>query len=166
MSKFDELNKAITHLMKARDIFSELLEKDKSNPMPPNEACVFYDEFKTAYTTATDQTKALTKLLQYMSYTWLPEKFASNDIKTITVDSVNKRFTISHKTNVRQVADKPTIMEWLRKNEAEALIQETVNASSLASFAKYRLEEEGKDLPPELFEVTVARLVSATKVKS
>ena len=50
-------------------------------------------------------------------------------------------------------------MKWLRDNDAGGLIIETVNASTLASFAKERAME-GKPLPEDTFKVGTAPYTS------
>lgn len=50
---------------------------------------------------------------------------------------------------------------WLRENGLEALIQETVNASSLSGAAKERMAE-GHELPEDLFKVHIKDSVSLT----
>jgi hypothetical protein len=54
-------------------------------------------------------------------------------------------------------------MNWLRDNGAESLIIETVNAQTLASYAKSVMEEEGKDLPHNLFKTNILTYTSITK---
>jgi hypothetical protein len=54
-------------------------------------------------------------------------------------------------------------IEWLRSNNAEDLIQETVNSQSLSRFAK-DLIEEGRELPEDIFNVAIIPNTSRTKV--
>ena len=45
--------------------------------------------------------------------------------------------------------DKPVGFQWLREQGHGGLITETVNASTLAAFAKNMMDTEGKELPHE-----------------
>jgi hypothetical protein len=59
--------------------------------------------------------------------------------------------------------DKQLGMDWLRNTGNESLIQETVNSSTLAAFAKSKTEEEGKELPSDIFKTSVMTYTSITK---
>ena len=86
--------------------------------------------------------------------------FSNQNVKTIKLDDVG-RVTV----NVRWTAsmlDKTRGMEWLRTSGNEGLIQETVNAMTLASFAKTETLA-GKPLPDYLFNVGTAQHMSITK---
>lgn len=61
------------------------------------------------------------------------------------------------------IIDKVGGYEWLRSSGNGSLITETVNSSTLAAFAKNYSEDEGKDLPAELFKVGVMQYTSITK---
>jgi hypothetical protein len=70
--------------------------------------------------------------------------------------TVSRRFSAS-------MLDKEIGMDWLRKNGHGDLIQPTVNAQTLAAFAKNMQEVEGKDLPVEIFKVGTVPYTSITK---
>lgn len=72
------------------------------------------------------------------------------------------RVSVSHKWSA-SILDKPAGFSWLREHQAGDLIQETVNAQSLASYAKRKIEEDGVDLPPEIFKVGTTPYTSITK---
>jgi hypothetical protein len=92
----------------------------------------------------------------------LPQMFKDSGVTSIAVDGY--RFVISHTVRASIPADtKPAAYEWLRNNDKEELIFETVNASTLAAEAK-KMMEEGLELPQDLFKVAVVPNVSVTKV--
>ena len=77
---------------------------------------------------------ALKKHVDALSYDILPTLFTNANVKTINLEGYG-RFTV----NVRWTAtmiDKRKGMEWLRETGNEGLIIETVNAQTLAAFAK------------------------------
>lgn len=103
---------------------------------------------------------ALQKHVDSLSYDILPTMFDNQNVKTIKLDNIG-RVTV----NVRWTAsmlDKPKSMEWLRTSGNEGLIQETVNAMTLASFAKTETMA-GKPLPDHLFRVGTNQHMSITK---
>jgi hypothetical protein len=93
----------------------------------------------------------------------LPEMFSTHNIKSLTT-TTGYRITISQKMYAGFKADMKEIgIEWLRSNNAEDLIQETVNSQSLSRFAK-DLIEEGRELPEDIFNVAIIPNTSRTKV--
>lgn len=52
--------------------------------------------------------------------------------------------------------------QWLRDNGLSELITETVNAQTLSAAAKARLEDQGLDLPADLFNVQLVPNTSVT----
>lgn len=59
--------------------------------------------------------------------------------------------------------DKEAGLDWLRKNGQEGIIQETVNSSTLAAFSKSYMEQDGKDLPEDIFKVSMQPYTSIRK---
>lgn len=110
-----------------------------------------------------DLRKEIYALLETLSKGTLPEMMDENKTKTITLSSVGRRFTVSSKLSASMI-DKTKGIQWLKDNGGDALPQETVNAQSLASFVKARIETEGKDVPEDIFKVSYVRNISATKV--
>jgi hypothetical protein len=59
--------------------------------------------------------------------------------------------------------DKPLGLDYLRNSGNGSLIQETVNSNTLAAFAKNFNDEEGKELPGEIFKTSIMTVTSITK---
>lgn len=94
----------------------------------------------------------------------IPDMMESKDVRNITLDDIGYRFTKSARMFC-SMPDKEKGMEWLEQNGAGDLIVPTVNAQTLSSWAKERLEVEGLDLPDDLFKVTTIPNTSMTKAK-
>jgi hypothetical protein len=73
------------------------------------------------------------------------------------------RVSVSHRFSCSMI-DKDQGIKWLKTNGHEGLVQETVNAQTLAGFAKNLLEDKGEELPPDLFKVGTSPYTSITKV--
>lgn len=125
------------------------------------EMCRLYYKATEAYDDLDKQRKLLNAKLEHMSRTVIPELLDAKKVKNITLDDLRVRFS----KNVRisaSIADKPAAYQWLRDNGHGDLVTETVNASSLSSFAKEYVTETQQDLP-ECFKVSTMIYVSATK---
>ena len=103
---------------------------------------------------------ALQKHVDSLSYEIIPTLFMNHNVKTITVNDVG-RVSINVRWSASML-DKSKGLEWLRTSGNEGIIQETVNAMTLASFAKTETLA-GKPLPEHLFRVGTAQHVSITK---
>lgn len=105
----------------------------------------------------------------FLSTQLIPDTLRANDVKTITVDGIGEdglamRVSVSHRYAC-SMPDKQAGFQYLREAGDGGLITETVNSSSLAAYAKNKLQEEGVELPPELFKVSINPFTSLTKVK-
>ena len=104
-----------------------------------------------------DQVKAE---INDLSQNIIPSVFASQDVQTIKIldvgrVTVNTRWTAS-------MPDKPLGMQWLKSTGNGGLVIETVNAMTLAAFAKQRALD-GEPLPDNLFNIGTAQTTSITK---
>lgn len=126
--------------------------------------CRIYDDVRGLHEAMEEAEKALSKLKQHLGVTVLPRRFNEEGVGNMSVKDLGARFTINTRLNASMAANKEAAMAWLRENGYEALIQETVNASTLAKFAGEYTVEQGKDLPADLFRVTTVQYVSRTKI--
>lgn len=61
------------------------------------------------------------------------------------------------------ILDKERGLDHLRKIGQGGLIQETVNSSTLSAFARSWMEDEGKDLPEDIFKTSMSPYTSIRK---
>lgn len=120
---------------------------------------------REAYEALDEERKKTYAILERMSRGTIPDLFVEKDVKTISLASIGRRFTVSAKVSA-SITDKPGAYAWLRdpKQDAGALITETVNASSLSAFAKEYTTMQGKDLPMAYFKVSTMNFTSVTKI--
>lgn len=138
-------------------------EEARKGKLP--EALRLWYEISQQYEELDKARKELYAQIEQMSRATLPEMLDESDVKTITLelDGGRKvRFTKNARVSCSMV-DKEGGMNWLRESGNEALIQETVNSSTLSAFAKQYIEDEGRDLPPEMFKMSTLNYISATK---
>ena len=145
------------------DSLLERAQRDTTEVVQTNDIPKTVVHFAALQNTVDDLAKkisALKKHVDSLSYEILPTMFGNQNVKTIKLDDIG-RVTV----NVRWTAsmlNKERGMEWLRTSGNEGLIIETVNAMTLASFAKTETLA-GKPLPDHLFRVGTAQHMSITK---
>ena len=105
--------------------------------------------------------KSLEIVEDRLSHSEIPDHFNRLKIKTVTYDDIG-RVSIGHKWSCSMI-DKQVGFQWIRGNGHGGLIIETVNASTLAAFAKNLSETEGKSLPQDKFTTSINPYTSITK---
>lgn len=109
--------------------------------------------------------EALKEMEDHLSAVAIPDAMRAKEIKTITIEGFG-RCTVSYKFSASILeGQKLVAFDWLRENGHGDLIQETVNSSTLAAFAKDMIQNEGKELPDAIFKVGTNPYTSITKVK-
>jgi hypothetical protein len=121
-----------------------------------------YDKLRLVTAQIKESREALAKIEEQMSRELVPEVMREHNIKTITIEGVG-RVSLSNRWSA-SMADKTDGMEWLRNNGHGGVIQETVNAQTLAALAK-ELNSEGVELPAPTFTTNIMTYTSITKVK-
>ena len=127
-----------------------------------SDCLIKYQRLNEEYDALDSERKKIGAMIEEMSRQIIPEMMSEEGIKTITIEEVGRRFTVANRISA-SMPDKEGGMAWLRENGHEDLIQETVNSSSLSSFAKSYMEDAGMDLPEGLFKISTLRYVSSTK---
>jgi hypothetical protein len=122
-----------------------------------------YDRLRLATARIKLAREALAGMEEELSRVQIPDVMAEHGVKTITIEDVG-RVTVSYRFSCSML-DKDAGLMWLRANGHDGIIIETVNSSTLSAFAKSQLEEEGVDLPDEIFKTGTSPYTSITKVK-
>ena len=123
-----------------------------------------YAELREVNDTIERAFKTLHDLKDHLSHFDVPDAFRREGIKTINVIDVG-RVTVSYKWGCSIVdGKKPEGFEWLRETGNGGIIIETVNAQTLAAFAKNEVETYGRELPTDLFSTSLNPYTSITKV--
>jgi len=105
--------------------------------------------------------EALDQMEKALSREQVPALMREHGVKTITVEGVG-RVSLSNRWSCSML-DKEVGMDWLVETGNESLITETVNAMTLAAFAKNMMEQEGKELPSDIFKTSIMTYTSITK---
>jgi hypothetical protein len=122
-----------------------------------------YSQLRAATERIAEARKALDEMEVQLSREYVPDAMRAAKVKTVTIEGIG-RVSLSNRFSCSIIAEPKTIgHEWLRNNGHGALVQETVNSSTLSSFAKNLTEEEGKELPEDIFKTSVMTFTSITK---
>lgn len=127
-----------------------------------------FNDLRLANESIKQAREMLTELAEHLSREDIPDLFAVMRDKTgqkppFVIEGVG-RVTVSHRFSCSIITeDKRVGHEWLRANGHGELVVETVNASTLAAFAKDLLETKGQELPTEIFKVGTSPYTSITK---
>lgn len=122
-----------------------------------------FSSLRSVNATIKEAREALSEMEDLLSTRDIPDLFQSLKVKTTTIEGVG-RITVAYRFGCSML-DKEQGMEWLKANGHGGLIQPTVNSSTLAAFAKNMIEQEGKDLPDDIFKTSQSPYTSITKAK-
>lgn len=117
--------------------------------------CNLHDDLKKQLTRLYHVMNALDKAV-------LPKLFEHHGLDMVRIPELGRSFSIRQMTTASML-DKEQAMEWLRENGHGDLIQETVNAGTLASFIRNMILEEGIEPPEELFKVSTYKTIGSNK---
>lgn len=96
----------------------------------------------------------------------IPDRMEADQIQNITVilpDGSKRQLKVLDQVSVKTPQDKKlALWNWLRDNDAEHLISETVNASSLAGFIREQMRL-GDPYPSEICEISTYSTASLVK---
>lgn len=92
----------------------------------------------------------------------MPERLADYGMDMIRVPEIARSFSVLDKTSASMV-DKAKGFEWLRHNNLGDLIQETVNAGTLASAMRNMVLEQGIEPPEDIIKITSYKATSINK---
>lgn len=105
--------------------------------------------------------EALDDIEDQLSKQQIPDIMRAAGVKNVKLEGIGT-VGISHRFSCSMI-DKDAGFQYLRDNGHGGLITETVNSSSLSAFAKSLLEDDGVELPPEVFKVGTQAYTSIRK---
>ena len=167
--KLTRVNEAATALGEVNKLLSDSVAKFKNELIPT----AFENEKITSFTTQSGYRVTVSQLMR----TSINSEAEKIDVWTVT-DSTGKEWYAESQGRADAMADgcvsasikksthtgKDAAYWWLRLNNLGDLIQETVNASTLAAAARKR-NDDGFDMPEAYFKMAIMPSTSITKVK-
>lgn len=139
--------------------------------MTAAQIAAIYRHVKDQYDLMDTQTKKLSKFVELIKTSKLPNAFEREDLKTITLGD-GTRVTVQQRLNVKVTGTPEEAQSWLQENGYPDAVKPTVNSSTLASIAREILgeHEEGyegpMDLPDDIFDVKIMPTTSVVKSKA
>lgn len=115
----------------------------------------FHDEVKAALT-------RLYHVIDSVDKHVFPSLLEHHGVDMVRVPELGRSFSIRQMTTA-SIIDKEGGIKWLRDNNHGDLVQETVNAGTLASFFRNMILEQGIDPPEDLFKVNTYRKIASAK---
>lgn len=111
------------------------------------------------------------KLYDILRFTVVPEVFADNEITTLTLEGIGRCNIMDDISVSMEGADKEekevhkqAFYQWLRENELEDIITQTVNAQTLAAFVRRQIQsKDGLKLPYDHIKVTPVTRAQITR---
>lgn len=131
------------------------------------DACRAFKTLRDSYEKLDEFRKQINSAIEDMNRVVLPDMLKEAGTTTLRVECGGGqyfRFNRSQRVSCSITPEhKSEAFTWLRGTGNEGLIQETVNSSTLAGFAKDWVQNQGKDLPGEYFKISTMDVVSVTK---
>lgn len=115
----------------------------------------FYDEIKAQLTRIYNVVNAVDKAI-------FPALLEHHGLDMVRVPELKRSFSVKQMTSASMI-DKEGGITWLREQGHGDLIQETVNAGTLASFFRNMMLEQGIDPPEEFFKINSYRTMTSAK---
>lgn len=94
----------------------------------------------------------------------LPTRMADAGLEMFRVPSIARSFSTVEKTSASFI-DKQKGYEWLRNIGQGDIIQETVNAGTLAAFCRNMVLEQGQEPPTDIIKMSSYSVTSITKYR-
>jgi hypothetical protein len=153
----DYAGKKLDSLFERATRDSEAVIATKSIP----DTVTHFAALRTTFRELTAKMAKIQSHIEQLSQESIPTMFLNQRVKNTTVEGVG-RVTINHRWTA-SLLEKDQGFAWLRANNAEGIIIETVNAQTLGAFAKDRAEAK-QPLPNDVFKISTTPFVSVTKV--
>ena len=140
-------------------VYNDLMEHWKQCDL--RELAMEFQRLQAEYAIAKDTAALIYAEFELLRKNVLPQVMEDMGLDTAKVSGVG-RIQIGQQASAKQL-DKPGLLQWLADNGHDAIIAETVNASTLASFMKAQIAI-GDPIPDEeIVKFTVYDVASVVK---
>jgi hypothetical protein len=128
----------------------------------PSDAARMLFHVKEAHARMDAVAKALYKVKDFLDKVVVPFKMDAAGTDMVRIPELARSFSKQNRMSASFV-DKEAGFQWLRENGHGDMIQETVNAGTLAAFVRSLIIEEGVDPPEDVVKVSTYNTTSITK---
>ena len=152
---------AIEYLRRYNEYLEGLARNEKKTLTPMSALRLMDQIFRHKELVAEHIKSPIEKLYDIMRFTVVPEVFVDNDITTLTLEGIGRcnimddiSVVVEGGTKEEKEFHKQAFYQWLRENELEDLISQTVNAQTLAAFVRRQIQsKDGIPLPYDHIKV-------------
>lgn len=123
-----------------------------------------FHNLKTNYTALDDARKLVYHQLDRLDKAIFPGFLERLGVDKIRVPELERSFYTSLKYSVKQL-NKEAVIQFLRDNDGEDIISETVNIGTLTNFVKDLMLEQGIEPPEGILELTSYSTIGSSKYK-
>lgn len=150
----------------------EVLVRNEKKTLTPMSALRLMDLIFQHKELISDMIKSpIEKLYDIMRFTVVPEVFSDHDTTTLTLEGIGRcnimddiSVTMNGDNKEEKEAHKKAFYDWLRANELEDLLTQTVNAQTLAAFVRRQIQsKDGLKLPYDHIKVTPVTRAQITR---
>lgn len=138
---------------------ADLLAKGSATPQV---MARHYIAVRQLYDRMDEINKTIGDLKRHMAEELIPQAFEREGVSTLTL-AEGFRVTISAQVRA-STRDMAAGIEWMKQHGYEAIVKETINASTLSALAK-DLGSRNEELPDDVFNVYIMNNTSITKTK-
>jgi hypothetical protein len=149
-------------MVKLAEQMEQWAETAKEEPPKPAELAILFFNMKEGYKAVDGARKRVYHVVDMVEKYLMPKVMEDNDLDMIRVPEIARSFSLRNQLSASMI-DKDEAMKWLRKEGHGDLIQETVNSSTLSSFIKSLIIDEGIDPPEEYFKVSQYKTTGINK---
>lgn len=162
---------AIEYLRRYNE-YLEALARNTAKTLTPMSALRLMDQVYKHKELVSDHIKSpLEKIYDILRFTVVPEVFADNDTTTLTLEGIGRcnimddiQVSIVGDRKEEKEAHKQAFYQWLRENELEDIITQTVNAQTLAAFVRRQIQsKDGLKLPYDHIKVNPVTRAQITR---
>lgn len=128
----------------------------------PSDIAKAYWHIKTNHEELDKQRKRIYHVMDALDKYLLPKIMEENGMDMLRIPELGRSFSVRNVLSASMI-DREAGIEWLRDNGHGDIVQETVNAGTLASFMRNLVLEEGIDPPEEIFKISTYNKTNTTK---
>lgn len=153
MTEKVKIHDLVTQMEQLATQMEEWSDTARDKPPAPAELAKLFFQMKQGHEALDKARKRVYKVVDMVDKFLMPKVLQDNNMDMIRIPELERSFGLRNQMSA-SIIDKEAGMKWLKDNGHADLIQPTVNASTLASFAKTLMVDEGIDLPDDIFKVT------------
>lgn len=156
----EALLQALTELADRSERYLEKVDGDMA--LKPADMAKAFWAAKNLHDDIKKQLTRLYHVVNAFDKALLPKLFEHHGVDMVRIPELGRSFSVRQMTTATMI-DKEGAIAWLRGEGHGDLVQETVNAGTLASFVRNMVLEMGMDPPEDLIKVTNYTTIASNK---